>query len=583
MRRKCKKMQVATRVLETDVLVVGTGIAGCFAAMRAKELNADVMMVEQGKSGFWGMSVGGTHRYRILHPDDDFDTVVKGTVMESEYMIDQDYLEVALTETWDRFQDLLKLGATFRRDDKGEIAWIFDDTDYPWYKQRQAVWEPMSSFKHLLKIKTELVRRGVKVLDRIFVSDLITRDNKVEGAVGFNTRKGDFFVFKAKAVVIATGSFADGGPMNRPHMTGDGIAMGARSGAELRGMEFANAGTAGIAPPPGGPVWVYALGSPDKGVTITNARGEEFLEQYELGRRLPGRRYFGPPWHVQLMAVLKEIQEGRGPCYVDYRAANKASRLRESYGSIYDSTLKIIELTGTTLDKIKYELAIFRGLMGPGGIRINMYGESSLPGLYAAGIASDQCCAAQYSYLSGFPGSIITGRRSGESAANFALSQPQPTVDEEQVALLKRAIYAPLDRRQGLTTDDLRMSIRDTWLYVDIRTETNLKKAHEEFQNFGLSDLVAEDLHELTKCHKIRNYLECSDAVALAALARRETRLEHIRQDYPLTDNKEWLKWVIVRRSEDGLGAYLEDIPVEGWKYKPEPTVFNRLRLKEEG
>jgi succinate dehydrogenase / fumarate reductase flavoprotein subunit len=93
----------------------------------------------------------------------------------------------------------------------------------------------------------------------------------------------------------------------------------------------------------------------------------------------------------------------------------------------------------------------------------------------------------------------------------------------------------------------------------------------------------AVDLHELAKCHKMKNYLECSDAVATAALARKETRLEHIREDYPLTDNREWLKWVIVHREGDELKAYLENIPIDRWKYKPEPVIVNRLRPKEEG
>jgi succinate dehydrogenase/fumarate reductase flavoprotein subunit len=578
-------MEFTDEKLATDVLVIGSGIAGCFAAMRAKELGADVIIVEQGKSGFWGMSVGGTHRFRVLHPDDDFDTAMKGTVMECEYMIDQEFLEGALQEIWDRFQDLLKLGASFRKDDRGQIFWYFTDTDYPWFKQRSTVWEPMSSYKHLLKIKAEIVRRGVRVLDRIFVTDLITRDNKVQGAVGFDTRKGDFYLFKAKAVVMATGSFAGGGPCFYPSLTGDGIAEGLRAGAELRGMEFGKTEAAGNPPPPGGPSWVYVFGGPqEKEISLTNARGEEFLEKYELGRRLPGRRYCGPPWRVHLTAVLKELKEGRGPCYVDYRAPNKWNRLREFYGSFFDRTLKQIELTGTTLDKIKYELGTGPGYFGGGGIRINMKGESSMRGLYAGGIVSDMCGTAQYSYLSGFPGSIVTGRRAGESAAKYALSQPQPDAEEEEGKRLKREIYAPLNRKQGVTADNLRMRIIRGWVNVDVRNEVNLKRAHEEFRNLRkeTSHFLAEDLHELTKCHKIRNYLECSDAVAVASLARCETRLEHVREDYPLTDNKEWLKWVIVRYTGDELHAYLEDIPVEGWRYKPEPTVVNRLRLTKE-
>lgn len=577
-------MEFSKKELETDVLVIGTGIAGCFAAIRAKELGANVVMVEQGKSGFWGQSNGGMHRLRVVLPDDDFDTVMGGTVKECEYMIDQEYAAEALKETWTTFQDLLKLGIEFRRDDSGNIQWYFCDTLYPNFKQRQVLFEPMGTYKHILKVNKEAIRRGVKVLDRVLITDLLSTDGKVQGAVGFHTRDGNFYLIKAKAVVMASGGFGGGG-VSYPSLTGDGIAMGVKAGAELRGMEFGRTEVGGLLFDRGYPSWVYMLTNPqEEEVTITNVKGEEFLEKYELGRRLPGRKYYGPPWRLQLMAMLKELREGRGPCYVDYRAPQKADRLREFWGSYFERALKQIALTGTTLDEIKYELGVTRGHNQGGGIRIDAHGQSSLPGLYSGGVASDLCGTVQYTYLSGLNGAMITGRRAGDSAAKYALSQSQPIVNEKQVERFQEHVYEPLNRRQGVTSDEMRLEITKNWLNVDIRNEIRLRKAHENFQNLRKtsSQLVAKDLQELAKCHKIENYLECSDAIAVAAYARRESRLEHIREDYPLTDNKEWLKWVIVRLDGDELRAYLEEIPINRWKYKPEPHVVNRLRLKEE-
>ena len=142
----------------TDVLVIGSGIAGCFAALKAREIGADVVMVEQGKSGFSGMSTGGTHRVRVVLPDDDFEEAMKNTVMECEYMVDQDFLQEALEETFDRLQDLLNLGAEFRRDESGNIKWYWADTMFPDFKQRNAMWEPVGSYKHILKINKQVVR-----------------------------------------------------------------------------------------------------------------------------------------------------------------------------------------------------------------------------------------------------------------------------------------------------------------------------------------------------------------------------------------------------------------------------------------
>ena len=157
------------------------------------------------------------------------------------------------------------------------------------------------------------------------------------------------------------------------------------------------------------------------------------------------------------------------------------------------------------------------------------------------------------------------------------------TADDKQINKLKEETYAPLGRKEGIKPDELRARIIDTWLYLDIRNEQNLNKAKEKFEEIhqDTAKLIAADHHELTKCHRIKSYARCAQAVTEAALLRRETRLDHIRDDYPLTDNKNWLKWVIIRCVEGNIQAHLEDIPIEHWKYKPEPAVVNVLKLKE--
>ena len=569
-------------VFDSDVLVIGSGIAGCFAAIRASELGADVVMVEQGKSGYCGMSVGGTHRVRVVLPDhDDLDAAMKGTVKECEYMVDQDFIEGALAETWDRFQDMQSLGGDFRKDEHGDVKWYWSDTAFPDFKQRNAMWEPVGSYKHILKMNSQVLKRGVRVLDRIMLVDLITDGKSVQGAVGFNTRQGDFCLFRAKSVVVAAGGFSGGGVGSWPSLTGDGIAMGMRAGAELRGIEFGKAETGTLLPDRGAPGWVSVLLNPQEPeVTITNALGEEFLEQYELGRRMEGRKYYGPPWRIQLMAALKEIREGRGPCYVDYRAPDKAARLREFWGSFFERTLKQVKLTGTNFDQMKYELALSRGYNLSGGIRIDPQGQSTVPGLYSAGQSSDMCCIAQYAIVSGMMASAITARRAGESAARYARGGMAPRVDKEQVDFLREKAYAPLVRKGGPTPDGLRVETIKSWVNIDIRNDGRLEKAQKVFEGLRgqAGNLVAPDYHELVKCHKIASYIDCSEAVAHAARARQETRLEHIREDYPMTDNKGRLNWVIVRQIDGRPSARLEEIPLDRWKYRPEPEMVDFLR-----
>jgi succinate dehydrogenase/fumarate reductase flavoprotein subunit len=180
---------------------------------------------------------------------------------------------------------------------------------------------------------------------------------------------------------------------------------------------------------------------------------------------------------------------------------------------------------------------------------------------------------------------MVTGYRAGESAAKYSLAQQNlDSLDEEQARTLKGEIYAPLKRKQGVTADEIRLNVMKAWVNIDLRNEINLQKAREAFIELEkeASNAKAKDLHELTKHHKLKNYIQCAQAVAEAALIRRESRLDHYRDDYPLTDNKNWLKWVITQRTGNTLHTSLEDIPIAQWTYKPEPTVYDLLRLRTE-
>lgn len=117
-------MKVSEHTVVTDVLVIGAGFAGCFAAIRARELGAKVLIVDAGKSGFSGASAIGTHITRVVLPDDDHEAALKASVIDSDYMVDQEYAEGVITESYDRFNQWLELGSNFVRDAKGEIDWI---------------------------------------------------------------------------------------------------------------------------------------------------------------------------------------------------------------------------------------------------------------------------------------------------------------------------------------------------------------------------------------------------------------------------------------------------------------------------
>lgn len=555
-------MTITEQTITTDVLVVGSGIAGCFASVRAAELGAKVIVAEQGASGFHGRTSMGTNVTRVVLPEDDHDAALRGTVLQTDYMVDQEYAEEAIAETYDRFQDVLKMGGDFERGWDGKIKWMLQETDVEGFIQRQAIWKPFGSYKHVNKFKVYAVKQGVEFMDRTVISDLLVKDGKVVGAVGLNGRSGEFLVFKAKAVVLCTADFHAAG-CNTASFTGDGMAMALRAGAGLRGMEFGRIGFGAMWPSyaqqQGGASDRMARTFRNQGeqnIKIINALGEEFVEKYEQLRRTSGRQYGGPSWKNYIGAIIKENREGRGPCFYD-------------------------------MGNVKFELGYNqRASAQTGGIRIDKNGCTTLPGLFAGGVASDMCGAMHFSIPFNLFGSSFTGRRAGESAASFAKENPLTEADAADVKKLKEDVYAPLKRDKGVTDAELRLKMIKIWPYLDYRTEETLTKALNEFK--ALDEDAAclkspDDVHELVKCVKIRNVVPLAQAGAMAARERRESRIEHYRDDYPLMDNINWLKWVIVKGVGDEMHVELEHIPLEKWKYRPEPKMVDRCELRKEG
>lgn len=545
---------VKERTITTDVLVIGSGIAGCFAAIHACQGGAAVTIVEQGEAGFVGRSAPGPNVQRVVLPEDGFEKALEGTVRQCDYMVDQEYADEIIRESNDRFEEELALGANVERGWDGKVKWMMMETQFPDFQQREAVWEPFGSYKHLNKYKVEAERLGARVVNRTVITDLLTKNGRVVGAVGVNRRTGEFLVVRAKAVVLATGDCHAAAAGNNPSLTGDGMAIGLRAGAQLRGMEFGRIGFS-IIYPSGKPMTMAetmrrGLRMPGQtNFRIINALGEEFCEQYESTRKIPGRLIGGPPWDCYLPAILKEYKEGRGPVFWDIGA-------------------------------MKFEIGFTAQQSEQnGGVRIDKNGCTTVPGLYAAGNGSDMCGAVNFSIPYNLMGSHSTGRRAGIQAAQYARDTALEEADAAEIRRLKEEAYAPLSVEDGVSEAKIRLKLIDAWKYLDYRTEENLTRAYELLCALEeeARHLKADDWHELVKCLKIRNTIQVGQASALAARERRESRLLHYRDDYPLTDNVNWLKWVIVQGTGGDMRVTVEDIPMERYQYRPAPAMVDRL------
>ncbi|MEE8448685.1 MAG: FAD-binding protein, partial [Thermodesulfobacteriota bacterium] len=411
----------------------------------------------------------------------------------------------------------------------------------------------------------------VDIRERIMITDLLTSDGsypsqgRVVGAVGIHTQTGQFYVFKAKAVVVTSGlitgklhfSYGD-------NLSGDGQAMAYRAGAELAGLEF-NFGSqfAGVKD---GRIYVNSLIQfQTQGAHLINGLGERFMERY-----MPERKERRSTMGLIAQAMVKEMMEGRGPIYFD---------MRHFTPEHYQRVRRIIPITMAAMDgagiDIRKERVLCRPMVtwiggaGCGGIKTNTDGETNIPGLLAAGISAQYPgCAESLSGLK-ISACSVFGYRAGQHAARIAEQVRGLEIDWSQVEQLRGVLFAPGDRKPGLEPMDIYRRLAKKLVnpeYSIIKSEATIKDMLAEAAKTGEEDLprvYAKDVHELVKAAEARNWVLLIEPVYSSALERKESRLNHYRRDYPYRDDIDWLKWVIVRREGGKVKLRHEPLPVE--------------------
>lgn len=545
--------------METDVLVIGGGLAGCLAAIRASELNAKVTLIDKAFVGRSGCSTFAAGDFLCWMPKDDLNEWLNLLIKSGEWLADPDWIVRILKlsnelahkiDGWDpTIFEKDEEGQFIRKVGRGNIKSII-----------------FSGYKLMALLRKQCLLRNVQIFDRIVVTDLLTGGNShVVGAVGFNIYTGEFYMFKAKGTVVATGGCGYRGPFfGMGTSTGDGLAMAFRAGADLISMEYGKKyqgsfiafNTYGMARFVGiGAKWL-------------NAKGEAFMERYdpELKDRAP--------LDTLTKAMTYEVRNGRGPIFFDLTGIKREDiKLQEK---ILPFLMKAFKRAGINPFAQKLEwIPAFTGTMGgcPAGLRINHECATTLSGLFAAGDDASKVyvLGARIGLAGiGITWAAVTGYLAGESAASYALNtEIEIKVDSDTVQALKKYAYVPLARKEGPTPDEIVYKIQEVVIPVEnsmIQHHDRLVKALEklkEIKNEMVSKVKAEDYHELAKAHAAVNMCTIAEATFRASLYRTESRGGHFREDYPERDNNRWLKRVIVRRVNDDMIFLTEPISIE--------------------
>lgn len=546
-------------IVETDVVIIGAGAAGTFAAIHAHQQNPKLRITVLDKSKMESSGAAGRGMDALntmaLPPNSTTEDVVEMLTKISEGVIDQ---EVAIT-FGNRCPDVVRELEEIMGREKGDLFPVDENGNYRlWYLH--PVNKPLLLPMHGEEMKRALAKRvretGAKVYDRTPAIKIVVQDGRVAGVLAYNIRTGDFYYFKTKAICITSGcagrlGMTPSGYMSGlyefPGNSGDGFAMAYEAGAELANMEYIQNS-------------VKIMDHEGPGCSYVCApRGA-----YSIDRN--GDRIQANGWASgdSRLVMWQTFAEGRGPLYL------KMDHLDEEMIQILEKVQFGNERTtrGAFLKKrgknyrderaveMHFDEAVGScGGHGLSGILGNKDGATNIPGLYVAG---DVDAGLPQSYLGG---ACAMGMVVGEQAAMFAENHSQLEMEGLKSWLRKNIdeFEAPLHRKSGLPTSMVEYKARTRIQYY-IKPPKN--PAYLEKASWWMNRILREDVpqikavdyHDLMKVQEIKNILLVGDMLAKASLARTESRwgYQHWRVDMPAKDPSWDGQWLILKKGEDG-------------------------------
>ena len=553
---------------EHDVLVIGAGLAGMRAAFTASQNGVDVAVITKvyPVRSHSNAAQGGINA-ALGDRGDDWEDHAYDTVKGSDYLGDQDAIEVMCREAGDEVISMENMGVIFNRDDEGRLG----VRSFGGQRQARTFFVADFTGQALLHVLHEqILRLGVRVYEEWFVLSLIMEEGECAGAVVMEMKTGDIHVIRAKAVIIAAGGL---GRVFEPSTnalicTGDGMALAYQVGAPLMDMEMVQYHPTTLKSN-GALLSEAARG---EGAYLLNSQGERFMERYAPNMMELASR------DVVSRAEQTEINEGRG---VDGCVLLDVRHLGEA---LIDEKLSQIRQLGIDFANadMAYEPVPIRPGMHyqMGGIKTDVDGLTNVPGLYAAG---ETACVSVHGGnrlgANSLLDTLVFGRRSGEHATDYVRSKKHANVDDGAADADRTQIQAMLARDGG---GELFGAVRrelgetmNTHLAV-FRDEEGMRAAFEKLSDLRAryDKVVVHDKGKVFNTNLIFTLelgfmLDCAEAVILGALERKESRGAHTRTDMPDRDDQNWLKHILISRTDDGETA-VDYLPVKITQWEPQ-------------
>ena len=530
---------------EHDVLIIGAGGAGLRAAIEALAQGARVGVVCKSLLGkaHTVMAEGGIAAAMAnVDRTDDWRTHFRDTMRGGKFLNNWRMAQIHAQESPERVRELEQWGALFDRTADGNILQrAFGGHSF----KRLCHVGDRTGLEMIRTLQDRGVHLGIDVYMECAITRLLKDGERVTGAFGYWRENGRFVVFKAKSVVIATGGIGKAWRItsNSWEYTGDGMALAYDAGAELMDMEFVQFHPTGMVWPPGVQGILVTEAVRGEGGVLRNKDGERFMERYDPERVDLSTR------DVVARAIYTEAKEGRGTehggAYLDI-SHKPAEYVKKKLPSMYH---QFRELADVDITKGPMEVGPTCHYM-MGGIRVEAEtAQSNVPGLFAAGEAAAGLHGANRLGGNSLSDLLVFGRRAGLAAAEHAKQTGTSSIDENQVEEATREMLEPFERTNGDSPYDVHRDLQETMQnYVGIfRSEEDLKQGFSEIEKLkDRAGKVRVDGSRLFNpgwhlARDLKSLLTVSEAVALSALERRESRGAHSRIDFPQYD-EQWSK-----------------------------------------
>ncbi|MFW9793080.1 MAG: FAD-binding protein [Candidatus Thorarchaeota archaeon] len=542
------------KTIMCDVLVVGAGGAGCRAAIEASQHNLDVIMLSKELLGkaHTAMAEGG---YNVslgnVDPDDNPETHFKDTIVGGNYLNNQKLAEILVRDAPQRIFDLEDMGAVFDRTPEGKIA----QRTFGKQSWRRTAYASDRTGSEIMVTLTEGIRKtAVRVFDEVFATRLLVTDGKIAGVCAVDLKYGDYLVFRAKSVVMATGGAGRifSVTSNAQLDVGDGYGMAYEAGCEMMDMEMVQFHPTGMVKPESAKGRLVTEAVRGEGGILLNNKGERFMHRYypEV-MELAGRDQVA-------RSIMTEVREGRGS--PDGGVYLSISHLPHSIIEFrLESMIEQFEDAGVDIREEPMQVSpTAHHFMG--GIKIDENSATNIPGLYAAGECTGGVHGGNRLGGNALADTQVYGALSGENAAKYAKGIDHLGVNREEIKSEFERLEAMLSRKEGISPADARDELTELmWSKVQIfRKEDEMQFAVNELKRIEKEVVPKIKVDVPVKrfnpgWHQAMEFVHMvttARMVAEAALMRKGSRGAHYRVDADPNDKGYYN--IIIHKGKDG-------------------------------